>query len=118
MLIATIGSMATGTFTVTRTAEGTQVLGRYTLGATSTFTIVAIDQPLDGRVMLPLPEGIRAEEVRLLHTATALRTRDGNGEPDYVTIRGEVYYVWKVAGPYTLGGSTHYEAHVARRKRP
>lgn len=117
-LNSAIGRLKTGTFTVTRTAEGSQTLGRYTPGGTSTFPIDAVDQPLEWRTLLPLPEGVRAEDVKLLHTTTALRTRDGNGEADFVTIRGDDYYVWKVGGPYTIRGNTHYEAHVARKKRP
>lgn len=120
MLLDTIASLKTGTYTVTRTGAGTYPSGGYLVpGSTSTFPIVAIVQPYaGGRKMLPLPEGVRSEETKLLHTATALRTRDGNGAPDFVTIGGEDYYVWAVEGPYTLGASTHYEVYASRRAKP
>lgn len=113
-----IGSLANGSFTVTRTAGGPLVLGRYTSGGTSTFPITVIEQPYSPRTMIPLPEGVRVEDVKLIHTNTALRTRDENGEADYITIRGENFYVWRVDGPYTLGGSAHYEVHAARKSKP
>lgn len=113
-----LGSLVTGSYTVTRTAEGTTTAGRYTPGATSTFLLNAIEQPFSPRTLLPLPEGVRSEEVKLLHTSTLLRTRDNNGEADFVTIRGEDFYAWQVAGPYIMSGSSHYEIHVARRRRP
>lgn len=116
--LSTADTETAGAYTVTRTAEGTATLGRYTVGGASTFTIDAVVQPLDARSMTPLPSGVRSEDVRLLHTATALRTRDNAGEADRVSIGGETFAVWKVDGPWTLGGETHYEVHVARRGQP
>ena len=113
-----IGRLKTGTYTVTRVANGTTVLGRYTVGGTSTFPIVAAVQPLGARVMIVLPEGVRADDVRLVHTVTPLHTRDNSGEADSISIGGETYYVWQVSGPWTIRGDTHYEAHVARRGKP
>lgn len=119
MLLATIGSLKTGTYTVTRRAGGAHATGRYTAGASSTFPIVAVVQPYQGgRKMLPLPEGVRAEETKLLHTATELRTRDNNGEADSVVILGDTYVVFAVEGPFTLGASTHFEVYAARRTKP
>lgn len=119
MLLSTIGSLKTGTYTVTRTANGTTTLGRYTSGASSTFPIVAVVQPYQGgRKMLPLPEGVRAEETKLLHTATELRTHDNDGEADSIVILGDTYVVFAVEGPFTLGASTHFEVYAARRTIP
>ncbi len=119
MLLQSVNSLKTGTYTVTRTATGTLSQGRYTTGAGSTFSIDAVVQPYSGgRKMIPLPEGVRAEDTKLIHTATALRTRDSTGEADVITILGELYTVWAVQGPYTLGPSTHYEAYVTRKGSP
>lgn len=120
MLLDTIASMKTGTYTVTRTGAGTYPTnGRLSAGSTSTFPITAIVQPYQGgRKMLPLPEGVRSEETKHIHTAAALRTRDGGGAQDFITISGEDYHVWAVEGPFTLGGSTHYEVYASRRAKP
>ena len=119
MLLGTIGSLKTGTYTVTRTAGGSKLLGRYTPGASSTFPIDAVVQPYQGgRKMLPLPEGVRSEETKHIHTATALRTRDVGGEADAISIGGETYHVWAVEGPFTLGASTHYEVYASKRSKP
>lgn len=119
MLSNVIGRFQTGTYVVTRTATGTTVNGRYTPGAASTFNVDAVVQPLDPRTVTPLPEGVRSEDVRLVHLygTTPMRTSDGGLEADYVTIGGEKFYAWKVEGPWQLRGSTHYEAHVAKRGR-
>ena len=109
----------TGTYAVTRTANGSyDANGRFTAGATSAINVVAIVQPLDPRTVLPLPEGVRSEDVRLVHTATLLRTPDGTGAADSISIGGEPYIVFEVAGPFTLNGATHYEIHAARRAVP
>lgn len=113
-----IQRLKTGTYTVTRTAASTLSQGRKVAGSTSTFPTDAIVQPLDPRTMLPLPEGVRAEDVRLIHTADLIRTQDQNGEADAFTIGGEQFYAWKVSGPWTLRGETHYEVHAARRGKP
>lgn len=120
MLTGSILGLRTGTYTVTRRGGGTyDADGYHVAGSSSTFSIDAVVQPYaGGRRMLPLPEGVRAEDVRHVHTTTALRTRDNAGEADAIAIGGEVYYAWAVEGPYTLGGSTHYEAYVARRGKP
>lgn len=119
MLLNTIASLKTGTYTVTRTADAAPVMGRKVAGSSSTFPIVAVVQPYQGgRKMLPLPEGVRSEETVHVHTATALRTRDDGGEADSISIDGEDYRVWAVEGPFKLRGSTHYEAYASRRTRP
>lgn len=119
MLLSSIAGLRTGTYTVTRTAANTLLLGRAVAGSTSTFSIVAVVQPYaGGRKMLPLPEGVRAEETKHIHTATALRTTDSAGEADSISIDGTTYRVWAVEGPYTLGGSTHYEAYASKKGRP
>lgn len=118
MLNSVIDRLKTGTYTVTRTSNGVSAMGRYTAGAVTTFTMDAIVQPLTPRIMLPLPEGVRSEDVRLVHTASLMHTQDATNQPDVMTIGGEPYYVWRVAGPYQLRGNIHYEAHVARRVKP
>lgn len=113
-----IARLKTGTYTVTRIGNGTTVLGRYTPAASSTFPIDAVVQPLTPRTLIVLPEGVRSEDVRLIHTTTPLRTRDNNGEADAISIAGESFVVWRVSGPWTIRGNTHYEAHVSRQGKP
>lgn len=119
MLLGSIAGLKTGTYTVTRTAANSLLLGRKVAGASSTFPIVAVVQPYaGGRKLLPLPEGVRSEETVHVHTATALRTTDDAGEADSISIGGTVYRVWAVEGPFKLGTSTHYEAYASRKGRP
>lgn len=119
MLLNVIGHLQTGTYVVTRTAPGSLVLGRAVAGATSVLNIVAVVQPYSaGKKMLPLPEGIRAEDTKIVHTATPLRTTDNTGAADQIAILSDNYVVWAIQGPWTLNGSTHYKAYVTRRTVP
>lgn len=104
-----------GSYTVTRTAAGTLVLGRSTPGATSSFSIEAVVQPLNQRELQVVPEGRRATDVRSIHTATALRA-DPWG-PDVVTIGGEAYAVYSV-GRFELRGTIAYRCYAARQVVP
>lgn len=119
----TPGTAANGEYTVTRTAAGSSAAtGNYVAGSTSTFTIVASVQPHDGRSTVVLPEGVRTEDVRQLWTATELRVTDDQVDPDRITIPSaqgnETFHVFKVEGPWTMGGRTHYHVFAARRRKP
>lgn len=114
-LLDVIGRFRTATsYTVTRAGAGTYTAGRYVAASPSTFTITASVQPVTGRELLALPEGQRAEDLRVLYTATALRTRDANGAADSIAIGGENYTVIRVE---TWSGVTagHYRVTVARQ---
>lgn len=113
-LTGAIASFSTGTYTVTRTAAGSSTLGRYTAGATSTFDIVASVQPVTGRDLLAMPEGLRADETRIVYTTTELRALTAASDADVVAIDGEVWGVVQVERWQAFGG-THYRALAARR---
>jgi hypothetical protein len=113
-LTGVIGRFMSGTYTVTRTAAGTRTLGRYTPGASSTFSIDASVQPVTGRALQALPEGHRAEETRLVLTTTEIRTRTPTNEADTISIDSESWAVVKVERWDAFGG-THYRAFVARQ---
>lgn len=102
-------------YTVTRKAATTYTAGRAVAGATDApITIVASVQPVTGRELKALPEGRRAEDVRILFTTTELRTESPAGAADQVTIGGELYEVFQVK-PWTAHGGTHYEVLAARQ---
>ncbi len=101
-----------------RTAAGSRTLGRYAAGSTTPLALVnVVVQPMSGRTMRTLPEGIRAEDVRVLLTATQLYTQTATLDPDQLTIDGETYKVFRVE-PWTLGSETFYRAWAARQGRP
>lgn len=97
----------TGSYEVTRTETGEYTQGRYASGGTSTFPIVADVQDVTGRVLHDMPEGMRAEDTKVLYTITELRGLyptlpaasgpdvPGN-EPDVILIEGERYRVHTV----------------------
>lgn len=111
-------AFTTGTYTVTRRAgTGTTTNGHYTKPTTSTLSVDASVQPITGRALKDLPEGMRAEDVKVLYTATELFTVDsGHGAADVVTIAGEDYRVTKVEPFFVI--SDHYRVTVERTSVP
>lgn len=117
-LIGVISSLSTpGPYTITRTAPGGFVKGRYTEGAQTTFTITGSIQPVGGRELEDLPEGQSGTEVRVIYTTTELFTRTPANESDYVTLDGEDWYVYRVERWQAFGG-THWVAYVSRLTSP
>lgn len=111
----------TGLYPVKRYGAGTAGSdGHWTAPAVaSTFTIAASVQPVTGRALQDLPEGMRADDVRWIYTNTELRTvatDGGNDRPDEVTIEGDVYRVFKVEHFRVLSG--HYRAQAVRLTTP
>lgn len=103
-------------YVVTRTVVGgIDSTGNVIDGSRSTFTINACVQPLNGRSLMMLPEGTRTEDVRVIDSMTALQCQP---IPDHISIRAEDYAIWKVDGPLTLGGLSHYIAYAARQVQP
>jgi hypothetical protein len=119
----TIASLATGTYTVTRTAAGASTNGRYTPGAETTFPIVAGIEPVTGRELRDMPEGQRGDEVIMIFTTTRLRTRQ-EGEPDRIaydppgsSVVGDLWTVTKVDVLEGFG-EVHYEVQACRAPNP
>lgn len=98
--------LMTGTYTVTRSAAGAYGTdGRFVAGSTSTFSITASVQPLDGRDLLRLPEGLRTSEVLKIYTKTRLFVQGAGQDPDSVAIDGvphqiEMVETWGPAGNF------------------
>lgn len=103
-------------YEVTRTTfGGIDSTGNVIDGTQTTFVINACVQPLNGRSLMVLPEGTRSEDVRVIDTMTPMQCQP---IPDHISIRGEDYAVWKVDGPLTLGGMSHYISYAARQVQP
>lgn len=112
-----IVSLGTGTYTVTRTAAGTRVDGRYVPGATSTFPIDAGIEPATGRELEDLPTGRRGNETIKIFTDTQLVAEDVSEDPDVIAYRGELWTVVK-ASFWEGFGENHCEAMACRPPTP
>ncbi len=111
-LLDVINDLATnGVYTVTRHAAGSLSAGRWTPGNTSTLSVVMVVQPLRGRELQVVPEGMRATDVRMLYSATELRPTPGG--PDVVTIDGEGYAVY-LAEKWELRGQIFWRCFASR----
>lgn len=88
--------LASGSYSVARSLGGYDGDGRYYPGTISTFNIQASVQPLKGRDLLRLPEGLRTEELVTIYTPTQLFTQGANQDPDVVTVAGLQYQVQTV----------------------
>jgi hypothetical protein len=102
----------TGTYTVTRTARGATVLGRYTPGATSTFPLVADVQAVDGDELKDLPEGRRGAETRVVYAATELVAETPNADGDVIAIDGDDWVVVRCQRYRVF--ANRYRAYVQR----
>lgn len=103
-LSSVIASFATGTYVVTRrspSAYGTD--GRLDAPTTSTLNVTACVQPLTGRELQKLPEGMQTQELLSIWSPVELRTQGSGQDPDLVTIEGEAWEVQKVERWSTLG---------------
>lgn len=80
--------------------------------AATTFEITASVQPMSGRELDRLPEGLRQREVRVVFTATELKGTADTQEADEITIDGEQWQVQTPESWLTLGN--YFRAVVAR----
>lgn len=109
--------LGTGFYTVTRTATGTRTQGRYTPGATSTFSVNMGIEPATGRQLRDLPEGRRGDETIMIFSPVELKTTMPGFEPDQVFYRGEQWAV--VTSKLWEGfGEIHYECMAQRAPSP
>lgn len=86
------------TIKVVRRAQGTRGAdGRYTAGVTSEFTIKATVNPITGRDLSTLPDGLQSGDVQKISaTKFAFQTVDeGDAQtlPDLVVYQGRTYQV-------------------------
>lgn len=131
-LNSTILSLGAIDLQVTRTAQGTRTLGRYTPGPPRTFTISAGVEPIAGRELKDVPEGRRGDEILKLYVDVDLvAERPGSpgidpdtvaytgSDPDLVALlgAGEPWTVIAVS-TWTGLGEVHREAKIARPPSP
>lgn len=98
--------------------EGDYVQGRWVpTKNTSTVTITASVQPIDGDMLQILPEGERSMEMRTLYTTTKLNTVKETGlkVPDVVCIDGGEWEVHRVEQWQPL--LDHYKCLIVRMNR-
>lgn len=105
-LAGAIARLGGAPLAVTRGTAGTLAAGVFTAGATTQLTLTAMVQPVSGRDLLRLPEGLRTRELVAVFTPTALRTTDEHaGTPaDRFTWQGRTYEVQLVEEWSHLGG--------------
>lgn len=117
-----IDALATGTYTITRRARGTYTDGVYSgPGATTTFTISAVQESATGLQRVTGGDETRADEqgrrtndVRVIYTRTQLFAESDAYEPDIITINGKQYRIWRCE-PWDLAyyegsNEVHYQA--------
>ena len=113
--LGAIDRFSTGSYTVTRPTAGTVAFGKTTPGVPTTFTISKASVQPVGEDLTVVPEGRSASDVKVIYTYTELR---GGTLPDVITILGQPYEVYRVQGPWTMRGETHWVAYAARQTIP
>lgn len=114
-----IGSLTgNGPFTVTRRGAGAYVDGYWIEDeGTTSETIIASVQPIDGETLKDLPAGQRTDEVRVVYTRFRLRTRTPTQEPDILTVEGKPWEVIR-SEYWEAFGEAHVRAYIARKDLP
>lgn len=104
--------VSTGTYVVTRRGASGYSQGRATAPTTSTLRAKGSFQPMSGRELERLPEGMRSRELRVLYTATRLQGSGPGHEPDTLADGGETWEVQTVEPWVALGG--YYRVVLAK----
>jgi hypothetical protein len=93
-LSGTVLDLASGSYTVTRTVPGTTGTdGRFEPGSSTPVTVTASVQPLSGRDLLRLPEGLRTKELIKIYSPTQLYVQGAGQDPDVISVRGVSYQI-------------------------
>lgn len=106
-ILDTILALSSGTYDVTRYEPSSyDDNGRLVEGASSTLQVVASVQPISGRELLRLDEGLRTKEPLAIWSTTALRTADAQAgtRADRLTVGGLTYEVQLVEDWSASGG--------------
>ena len=106
-LASAVLALSNGTYQVTRfAADSYDAEGRLVKGAGSAVQVVASVQPVNGRDLLRLPEGLRTKELRALFATSALQTANevAGTRADQVLIGADTYEVQTVEDWSTSGG--------------
>lgn len=96
-LSGVLSSFDTETRTVTRPSNSYDANGVFS-ATTSTFSATLLEQPLTGKELQRLPEGLRGEEVRAFWATAELRVKDS------IDISGTGWQVERVEDWSTHGG--------------
>lgn len=106
-LTGTIRRLGMRPVVVTRRGAPTTDKGRVTPSEPTTYSLNANVQPLSGRELLRLPEGLRSRETLAMWTDGDLRTADESAGvlADRVAVNGRVYEIelvedWEFHGGY------------------
>lgn len=98
-----IDRFTTGTYTVTRASAATAYSdGIRTTPSTTSLSVVGVVQPIPGKELERLPEGLRDAEVKYLYTKVELKA-GSTTEPDRVSVEGSTWQVEQVRKWDTLG---------------
>lgn len=97
-----------------RTTAGTNVKGRVTSGTDTPLNIMASIQPLTGKDLETLPEGLRESGTLRLYTDFELRTADQKTKTpaDVVTLYGKRHIVIQVL-PWGNNVINHFKCIVS-----
>lgn len=113
-----IRRLKSGTYTVTRTATGTRVDGKYIPGAVTTLSnVVASVQPVTGKELQDVSEGKWTNETIQLWTTTRLYSQEPPQDPDVIAYNGSDYVVMKVLTHESFN-DRHYIVFAARSTFP
>jgi hypothetical protein len=94
--------------TVTRSAQGSYVSGRFVPGAPTVTTAAGNVQPLSGKELLLLPEGERQRQVVKIYTGFALESGD------IVTRADGIQYDVQAVENWTAFAQPHFKARLTR----
>ncbi len=120
-LLDSIYGFQTGTYTVTRRAEGTWTDGIYIPNpTTTTLAIRGVVQPareiqrvVGGRDMREREQNQYVDDVQVIHTDTEIWTRKPGYDPDMITVDGGQWHVIRVE-KWTIGGVTFWMGVITR----
>jgi hypothetical protein len=105
-LASTITRLGGGPVTITRPGAPTLDAGRVVEGRSTVVTTQASVQPVSGRELLRLPEGLRTRELVAVYSPVELRTANATSGAlaDQVAYGGATYEVQLVEDWSRLGG--------------
>lgn len=110
-LASTVLSFAS-TYTVVRQDKGVyDANGKFVPAPTTTISVLASVQPLRGKDLQNLPEGLRNEDLLKVYTTTELRVA-GDYAPDAIMVDGQAYEVQTVE----RWGEFGYWKAIARKR--
>lgn len=111
-LSSVIANLGATNYNIMRLTSNGYTDGRRNAPAESNFTILAMVQPLTGRELDRVPEGLQDKEVRAVWTTADLivSTAGDTHEPDVITIDGAPYQIQTVENWSDLGAYRRYIA--------